>query len=295
MQAHGRVGRTDNGGCHSGWHGSATHERAGRDVTSGPKQAKVAASGRTMAIVRRRVALMRRRTASSGCMVAPARRIDPAIGTKCPGDASAWSRWRDGQWGLSVGMARGYGCMVGGAGSMGHPAPEYPARRGRAPRPRRLRRRPGGRERVGGVVLPASPPTCTRTRAPTGSARSGDHGERVGVPGREREADGNAERAGMSARAARRVPQVPSRGPPRRNPRRSTCCLYLLPEQSGRRPMSSETKNPHEAPAAEQARGLLAIRARVRSGGGGGGSSGSRSRPPSSHEKSMRLLALWLP
>ena len=123
MQAHGRVGRTDDGAYPARHRGDATHGRAGRDVKSGPKQAKVAAIRTEMAIVRRRVALMRRRTASSGCMVAPARRIDAAIGTKCPGDASAWSRWRDGQWGLSVGMARGYGCMVGGAGSMVTPRP----------------------------------------------------------------------------------------------------------------------------------------------------------------------------
>jgi hypothetical protein len=118
MHVHGRVGAADNGACPARHRGDRAHGRAGRDVTSGPKQAKVAVAGRTMVMVRRRVVPVRRRTASSGCMVAAAQRADPANGANGPADASAWSRWRDGQWGLSVRMARGYGCMVGGAGSM---------------------------------------------------------------------------------------------------------------------------------------------------------------------------------
>jgi hypothetical protein len=122
MQAHGRVGATDNGALQRAIAGMRRMVAAGRDERSGPKRAKVAVAGRRMVPVRRRVALVRRRTASSRCMVAPARRADAANGAKCPGDASAWSRWRDGRWGPSVGMARGYGCMVGGDGSM-TPAP----------------------------------------------------------------------------------------------------------------------------------------------------------------------------
>jgi hypothetical protein len=118
MQAYSRVGATDNGACPARHRGDRAHGRAGREQRSGPKQEKVAASGRRMVLARRRVALVRRRTASSRCMVAPARRVDAANDAKCPGDASAWLRRRDGQGGLSVGMARGYGCMVGGAGSM---------------------------------------------------------------------------------------------------------------------------------------------------------------------------------
>ncbi len=88
--------RQDGQWAHPARHrGDRAHGRAGREQRSGPKQAKVALSGRKRVPIRRRVALVRRRTAPSGCMVAPARRIDAAIGTKCAGDASAWSRWRD--------------------------------------------------------------------------------------------------------------------------------------------------------------------------------------------------------
>jgi hypothetical protein len=99
MQAYGRVGATDDGAHPARHRGDATHGRDGRDQRSGSKQAKVALSGRKMVPIRQRVALVRRRTAPSRCMVAPARRIDAAMGNKCPGDASAWSRWRDERWG----------------------------------------------------------------------------------------------------------------------------------------------------------------------------------------------------
>jgi hypothetical protein len=95
MQAHGRVGGTVDGDHPARHRGDASHGRDGTDQRSGSTQAKVALSGRKMVPIRRRVALVRRRTAPSRCMVAPARRIDAAIGTKCPGDASARSRWRD--------------------------------------------------------------------------------------------------------------------------------------------------------------------------------------------------------
>ena len=103
MQAYSRVGATDNGACPARHRGDRAHGRAGREQRSGPKQAKVAASGRRMVLARRRVALVRRRTASSRCMVAPARRVDAANDAKCPGDASAWLRRRDGQGGCPSG------------------------------------------------------------------------------------------------------------------------------------------------------------------------------------------------
>jgi hypothetical protein len=96
MQAYGRVGALDHGPGPRRHRGDATRRRAGRDQGSGPKRSKVASSGRTMVTVRRRVVLLRRRTAPSRCMVAPARRVDAANDAKCPGDASAWSRWPDG-------------------------------------------------------------------------------------------------------------------------------------------------------------------------------------------------------
>jgi hypothetical protein len=90
--------------------GSSSAPSRGCDAWSrrkGPKVGVEAGKGRAIRTedgpIRRRVALVRRRTAPSRCMVAPARRIDAAIGTQCPGDASAWSRWRDERWGPSVG------------------------------------------------------------------------------------------------------------------------------------------------------------------------------------------------
>jgi hypothetical protein len=97
MQAHGRVGATDNGACPARHRGNAAHGRGGWDETSGPNGAKVAVARRNMVPVRRMVALVRRRTARSRCMVAPARRMDAANEAKGPGDASAWSRRRDGR------------------------------------------------------------------------------------------------------------------------------------------------------------------------------------------------------
>jgi hypothetical protein len=48
MQAHGRVGATDDGAHPARHRGDATHGRDGRDQRSGSKQAKVALSGRKM-------------------------------------------------------------------------------------------------------------------------------------------------------------------------------------------------------------------------------------------------------